>query len=192
MQITLPSELCRYWKEMGDGFQLWYSAEPITGNTDDQFWWTIDCLGDIIGDYQGIRDQMARNINGEGDFCLTEQCQAESRIRINWIPIFGIGGGGYTFCIDANEGHGEIRFHDIRMSDGDLSSICLAASIDDWMTKWSRFCFSQPLWDGTDRHGFLESYCWGREGNFDWNSSKFRANFDLAHNGQNQAEHAEC
>lgn len=184
MQITLPAELRRYLKEMGDGFQLWYSAEPVTRNRKNEFCWMIDWLGDIVRVRHGMREDLTRNIAGESDSCVTDECKAESLKRMNWIPIFGIGGGGYTFCIDGNEGHGEIRYHDVRMSDGHYPSVFLATSIDDWMAKWSRFCFSEPLWDGTDEHGFLESYCWEMEGTFDWAASKFRKEFDRENEGR--------
>lgn len=178
--ISLPSELRTYLLEMGDGFQLWYSAEPVTSDGENQFSWSIDFIEDIIDDYECIRDDMGSYADGDGEFCNTDECKNEARRRMNWVPVFGIGGGGYTFCIDTGEGNGEIRFHDIRMSDGYFPSIHLAKSIDDWMHRWSSFCFSQPLSDGTDQHTFLESYCWELDGTFDWSPQKFRTEFHRA------------
>ena len=179
MGVSLPAELREYLMEMGDGFQFGYSAEDITGNGDDFFFWGIDSLRDIVSDYQSMREEMERNAGGEGDYCDSEECKEESRRRMNWVPVSGIGGGGYTLCVDANEGRGDIRFHDIRMGDDHFPSIRLASSIHDWMAKWCRFCFSQPLWDGTDKHAELVSYCWEKDGTFDWDPSKFRTNFHI-------------
>lgn len=180
MGIPLPDELRQYLIEMGDGFQWGYSVKSIIGNDGPEFfWWYIDCVEDIVSDYLSMREEMERNASGESDSCNTDACREESRRRMSWVPVSGVGGGGYTLCVDANEGGGEIRYHDIRMGDGHFPSIRLALSIDDWMAKWSRFCFSEPLWDGTDKHGDLVSYCWEKEGTFDWDASKFRAEFHI-------------
>lgn len=175
---TLPSELKAYLLEMGDGFTLTYEASPVTGNKDDYFWWKIDYFQDILEYAGSIHEDMNANLSGRNDMCQSAECIAESRKRLSWFPVFGIGGGGYTFCIDNRKDSGEIRFHDIRMSDDYFPSIVLAPSIDEWMSKWSRFCFSQPLYDSTDNHAFLESYCWEKEGTFDWSPKRFRSDFD--------------
>ncbi|MES2709201.1 MAG: SMI1/KNR4 family protein [Verrucomicrobiota bacterium] len=179
IQFPLPDELKAYLAELGDGFSLSYSAEPITGKPEDVFWWCISFLSDIEGDFQAIRHDMLFNANGGGHSCKTEACIEESRRRLNWIPIFGIGGGGYTFCIDAGAG-GAIRYHDIRMGDHYFPSVHLADGLDDWMRNWSRYCFSQPheKHEGGGGHCFLESYCWEMDGRFDWSPSRFRPEFD--------------
>ncbi len=180
MQMPLPHEIRSFLMEMGDGFQLSYSAEPITGDEDNQFYWGINSLGGIVSAYSDLRDEMLKNASGSGEYCDTEECKEESRKRSKWVPFYGIGGGGYTLCIDSGEGegNGEIRYHDIRFGDGHFPSIHLASDFDALIRQWSRYCFSEPLWDGTDKHGDLVSYCWEKEGAFDWAPNKFRQEFD--------------
>jgi len=177
MGFPLPSELRRYLDELGDGFQLSYSAEPVTGNEDDQFWWQIDLLNDILMEREGMRQDLVCNLNGADDRRQTQACLEEIRKRLHWVPVFGTGGGGYTFCVDGGEGGGGIRYHDIEMSDSEMGSVHLAGSIEDWMAKWSRFCFSQPLWNGTSNHGHLVSYSYNLVGTFDWSPHRFRREF---------------
>jgi SMI1 / KNR4 family (SUKH-1) len=176
LQFSLPRELRLYLLEMGDGFQLSYSAEPCTGKEDDQFWWGLDRIEAIMHYWGSMQTDL--KLAGNDGGCESDEFRAELERRLRWLPVFGIGGGGYLFCIDYGEGNGTIRYHDIRLRPKHYPSIRLADSLDDWMNRWSRYGFSAPLYDGTEKHAFLESYCGELEGVFDWSPKKFRPIFD--------------
>ena len=56
----------------------------------------------------------------------------------------------------------------------------IADGLYEWVTSWGRYCFSDPFYDGTASHAFLNSYVWGEAGRFDWCASRFDPVYRIA------------
>lgn len=165
---SLPKELKEYLEEMGDGFVFYH---PSGG-------WHIEgfsaCIEEWGSNQDDLMDEELERYYGSN---FDEEVLAEGRRRRKWLPIYGFGGGGYTINYDCGEELGAIRYHDIR-NPANKSSACIAKSIEEWMDKWSRFCFTSPA--GSD---FFESYIDSVEGNFSWDEALFSQEYTIDNQG---------
>lgn len=198
----LPMEYKAYLKELGDGFQFRYTTpiqfleemaervpldpESSIGRTrsaqlreQHDNGWSLDYFYDTVMEWDGRGDDLAeseiiRYLNTDG-----EEYVNECRRRRRWFSIMGIGCGGYTLNYDYGTNIGAIRYHDIRMP-GYQASAHVANSLDDWMEKWSRYAFSNPISPetGIQWHSF-DSYCYGISGEFPWDDEHFLPAFRI-------------
>lgn len=198
----LPMEYKEYLSELGDGFRVYYNTpeayldriiEALGLDLASEAGqrkrasimdfpynsWGLDPFDDTTNDWEYRQpdlseDAIASYLDTDGEEYLNE-----CRRRRQWLPILGVGGGGYTVNYDYGIDFGAIRYHDIRMP-GHAASAYVASSLDDWMHKWSQFSFSSPIYqNGGTQAAFFESYCDIIEGKFPWDGDHFLSEFKV-------------
>lgn len=198
--FPLPKEYKEYLFELGDGFSLRYET-PISYleakvlavlNSDSSKLdealkeaknghynvWGLDSIEATVGEWECNQEELSEeNIEEYLDW-NGEDYLNECRRRRRWLPISGIGGGGYTLNIDCNTDNGCIRYNDIRRS-GDTNSTYLADTLESWMANWSRYTFSDPIYSN-GLQGYISSLCYSISGEFPWSDFSFLPQFKIA------------
>ncbi|MGJ8641508.1 MAG: SMI1/KNR4 family protein, partial [Opitutaceae bacterium] len=162
----MPKELREFYSELGDGF--WFAPDHSDNSTLDG--WEGNLLSDYRIHNRGFSSAIEEDTEHElaTDPARVERAflheQAEKRKR--WIPFYGFCGSGDTLCLDSE---GRVQFYQALDWAGD-SDLCqgfmLAASLTEFVEKWSRYYFISPT-------GGWTSFCWDRGGVFDWNPKHF-------------------
>jgi hypothetical protein len=163
--FPMPAELRRFYLEMGDGF----SFIPDTKNP-GLIGWERTWLPDYCICNQGFPG----SIDDDASFVLKHpNCKVEGRsllevaeARKKWLPFYGLSGDGSFLCIDMESS--AIRYHDPQTwaSSPETWNFVLAASLMDFIQRWSRFYFVSPRSRWT-------SFCWSKSGTFDWDPVHF-------------------
>jgi hypothetical protein len=167
--MQIPEELAAYLQELGDGFSIQWEM-PDTG---DLVSFGLSSLEDTLQEHpwhlQQLRE-ICETQKGEGN-----EIAQEARRRMDWIPIIGIGEGGYYFCLDTHKQF--IRYHESYWQHNPaVWQSSLAPSLLDLVRNWSRFCFSEPILDGSNVS--MTIFAGRLKGQFDWAPSCFDARFD--------------
>lgn len=195
----LPLEYKMYLKELGDGFQFrYYTPRKVIENViertsidwdsqigksllkqlDDPHFncWGLDDFESSFAQWEDYQydlreEEIAQYLKHDG-----EEYLQECRRRKRWLPIFGIGDGGYTLNYDLNSSTGAIRYHDIRRP-GQIDSAYIADGLDDWMKNWSLYSFSDPIYSRSQTQGLFNSICYCVNGRFLWEDQNFYPEF---------------
>ena len=164
----MPSELRRFYIEMGDAFQFIPNDIPNPplevwepNHLDDYAIWNK-------GFHKVIEEEVSREIAGGHPRVHPDILLQESERRKKWIPFYGFNGGGDVLCLDAE---GKVQFYQA-MDWTALPEFCggfiLADSFTDFVERWSKYSFVLP--------GSVcgwSSFCWNCSGVFDWSPSHF-------------------
>jgi SMI1 / KNR4 family (SUKH-1) len=178
--LRLPTELRQYLTEVGDGFSLQYEWQTEHGT--DLFDWSISPIEDILAEREEAKDILEAITDGNGsdygfEDVSPEQIEA-ARLRLAWLPVHGVGDGGYVFAMDSSSEPAPIRFFDIHYGAVTpvASSLILAPSLTQWVRSWSRFCFSKPAPGGKPYE--FATFAASRSGLFDWAPENFLSALD--------------
>ena len=174
-KLSLPTKFESYLLEFGFGnvFNYEYSDENDTST----FGLGLSCLKDVEAEWEEVSDIFNAILSGNGEAYGIPNDDAESiknaEIRKNWLPIYDIGNGGYVLSIDTSTPGGAIVYQDINygFSGPESRSIIVAKSFEEWILKWSHYCFSNPVEEGD--HCFWASFVGYKTGEFDWDESNF-------------------
>jgi SMI1 / KNR4 family (SUKH-1) len=178
--LRLPQDLKRYLSEVGDGFSIQYEWPSEYGI--ELFDWSIAPMEEVLAERDEAKEILEAIISGEGsDFGFEDVSPeqiAAARQRLGWLPLYGLGEGGYVFALDSSNEPPPIRFFDIHY--GAVapvsSSLILAPSFTDWIRNWSRFCFSKPAPSGKPYE--FSTFAESRSGLFNWAPENFLAALD--------------
>ena len=169
----MPSELAEYLNELGDGFAIeWETAE---GN---RFNCGLSFIEDIASAYSGMQKDLQRLASDESG-STPDAVRQEARRRLAWVPIMGVGEGGYMFCLDTAATANRVTYFDIRWVShtADHWRSSFGDSLLDLICQWGRFCFSDPV-TATGEYVSLPILADRLAGPFDWHPSNFLARFD--------------
>ncbi len=178
----MPSEIRRFYIEMGDAFLFTPNDapdSPLNG-------WTANHLDDYAiwnkGFHTAIEEDAYEEIASIRPRVDPRLLREEAERRKRWIPFYGFNGAGDVLCLDSE---GRVKFYEALYwrSCPDTWSFVLADSFDDFVARWSKYSFVDPgcLWT---------SFCIGRTGAFDWAPSHFPHGVDrsvLQHGHEKQA-----
>jgi len=169
----MPSDLRRFYIEMGDAFHFVPNDvldSPLEG-------WEPNHLDDYAiwnkGFHTAIEEEVSREIASSRPRVHPDILREEGERRKKWIPFYGFVGGGDVLCLDAD---GKVQFYQV-MDWTALPNLCngfvLADSFTDFIERWSKYSFVVP----GSVCGWT-SFCWNRSGVFDWSPSHFPRGVD--------------
>jgi hypothetical protein len=166
--VPLPQDLLLYLRELGDGFRIQWEL-PECG---DLVSFGLSFLDDIKDERAWIHQQLIETRDSMVSGILKEAIR-----RQHWLPIMGIGEGGYEFCVDAATEPASVWYYESEwQSNPEQWHFCLAPSLRELVRMWSRYCFSDPLANG--RPVGMTIVARELKGEFDWESFRFDPRFD--------------
>ncbi len=163
----MPSELRRFYIEMGDAFQFIPNDvpdAPIEG-------WEPNHLDDYAiwnrGFWTRIEEEVTRETESVRPRVAPQLLRQEAERRKLWTPFYGFVGSGDVLCLDSE---GKVQFYQAMdwTACPDMCRFVLADSFTDFVERWSNYSFVAPACGWT-------SFCWNRSGVFDWSLSHFPA-----------------
>jgi hypothetical protein len=166
--VNIPVQLSDYLRELGDGFDFQWE-HPAGGELFD---FGLSTIEDIRGERSWLREQLREVSQRE-----TNDLVEEAHRRSYWLPIIGIGEGGYEFCLDTRIEPAPVCYYESHwQTNRAVWQSSLAGSLLELVREWSRFCFSQPMIDGA----FVDlTIIAGKlNGKFSWAPSYFDPHFD--------------
>jgi hypothetical protein len=168
----MPSELRRFYVEMGDAFEFVPNDvpdSPLDG-------WEPNHLNDYAiwnqGFHTAIEEEVSRALASRHPQVDPGLLREQAEKRKKWIPFYGFPGGGDVVCLDSD---GKVQFYQALEWAGspDLCrGFVLADSFTDFVARWSKYSFVCP-----SRSGWT-SFCWNQTGVFDWSATHFPQGVD--------------
>jgi len=157
----MPQELRDFFTEVGDAFEFL----PDASEQSSLFGWEPIHLSDFIIHGQGFSAAIDEDLSHSSSID-TSRLREEAARRKHWIPFYGFLGGGDFLCLDSG---GRVQFYqtldwtqDVRLCEGFM----VAGSFSEFVERWSEFHFIGP-------QGGWTSFCWDRDGVFDWAPDHF-------------------
>ena len=164
----MPSELRRFYLEMGDAFQFLPNDTPDSAldgwepnHLDDYAIWNKDF-------YTAIEEELSRELGSTRPRVEPGVLREEAERRKKWTPFYGFNGGGDVLCLDAE---GKVQFYQAMDWTAHLdccNGLVLADSFTDFLVRWSKYSFVCP----GEGEGWT-AFCWNRSGVFDWLPAHF-------------------
>lgn len=169
IKTEIPIDLSRYLKELGDGFSIQWEHP----NGGELVCFGLSPLEDILPEYIWVQEHI-REISAK----CSHEIRAEGQLGIGWLPIIGIGEGGAEFCMDTRKDPSPICYYNSSWNceNGHFNKM-IAKSLYDLIERWGRYCFSPPLFNNSNVN--LSIIASKFDGDFNWSSSWFNAEFDL-------------
>jgi len=166
--VAVPDELLGFLRELGDGFKFQWDL-PSNG---DLMSFGLSFLDDIIREREWIPQDL-REVAANGPANVAE----EAMRRLGWLPVMGVGDGGYEFCLDTSLHPAPVSYYVTYWKDcPETWKVITADSLPDLVRNWSRYCFSDPPVGGG--HVSLTQIAEELDQNFDWAPSHFDPQFD--------------
>jgi len=172
---SVPDELAAYLAELGDGSSIQWELGDWRADG-RSFTAGLSFIDDIANAHVSMQEdltQVATSVN------TPDALREEARRRLAWVPMMGVGGGGYIFCLDPTASSHRIRYYDIRWTGypPQVWHASIGDSLLDLVRHWSRFCFSDPIsTDGAHISFFILAD--RLPGPFDWDPKNFATRFD--------------
>lgn len=185
--LRLPAEYRKYLTDLGDRFRFQYNWTWAPDKDSELFHWGLSSIEDVQAEREATKEILDSVVSGHGDDYGVKINGPEdierARKRLQWLPIYGIGDGGYVFSLDTSETPAPIRYQDVHYeSTAPIeSAMIVATSLTDWIHQWSRYCFSDPA--PTGKPYSFTTFASSRPGLFDWAPQNFLPTLNRNANG---------
>lgn len=164
----IPQDLYAYLRELGDGFSIQWELP----NSSDLVCFGLSFLDDIQQEFAWLQNQL-REIADNGRAEIAE----EAKRRMNWLPVIGIGEGGYEFCLDTMTESAAVHYYESQWPNNQaVWQSSIGRSLKNLIREWSRYCFSPPIINGV--YISMTIVAGNLDRQFDWAPSRFNAQFD--------------